>query len=77
MTTAITPSIALILVLASPVAGKIIIFVSIAPPKYFFATNLQIIGREINGQVVFADPLAEDWVGNLITVAHEFDTALR
>ena len=35
----------------------------------FSARSAKLIAGEIGGQVVFADPLAEDWAGNLLAVA--------
>jgi len=43
----------------------------------FSAKSADLIAREIDGQVVFADPLAEDWANNLRAVAHKFKVALR
>ena len=43
----------------------------------FSAKSAQLIAREIGGQVIFTDPLAEDWAGNLRAVARKFETALR
>jgi zinc transport system substrate-binding protein len=43
-----------------------------------FATkSAQVVAREIGGQVVFADPLAEDWMANLNQVAAKFKAALK
>jgi zinc transport system substrate-binding protein len=43
-----------------------------------FATkSAQVVAREIGGQVVFADPLAEDWMGNLRQIAGKFKAALK
>lgn len=39
--------------------------------------SADIIAREIGGQVVFADPLAEDWMANLRSVAVKFKAALK
>jgi len=50
-------------------------FVFVQPQ--FSARSAKLIAREIGGQVVIADPLAEDWAGNLRAVAHKFETALR
>lgn len=50
-------------------------FVFVQPQ--FSARSAKLIAREISGQVVFADPLAEDWAGNLRAVARKFETALR
>jgi hypothetical protein len=35
------------------------------------------VAREIGGQVAFADPLAEDWMSNLMAVADKFKAALK
>jgi hypothetical protein len=35
------------------------------------------VAREINGQVAFANPLAEDWMANLRQVADKFQAALK
>jgi len=43
----------------------------------FSAKSAELIAREIDGQVVFADPLAEDWANNLRAVAYKFKIALR
>jgi zinc transport system substrate-binding protein len=43
----------------------------------FSAKSAELIAREIGGQVVFADPLAEDWAGNMRAVAQKFKTALK
>jgi len=37
----------------------------------FSTRSAELIAREIGGQVVFADPLAEDWAGNLRKVARQ------
>jgi len=50
-------------------------FVFVQPQ--FSARSAKLIAREISGQVVFADPLAEDWAGNLRAVARKFEIALR
>ena len=50
-------------------------FVFVQPQ--FSARSAKLIAREISGQVVFADPLAEDWAGNLRAVARKFKSALR
>ena len=50
-------------------------FVFVQPQ--FSARSAKLIAREIGGQVVIADPLAEDWAGNLRAVARKFETALR
>jgi zinc transport system substrate-binding protein len=43
----------------------------------FSAKSAEMIAREIDGQVVFADPLAEDWANNLLAVADKFKAAVR
>jgi zinc transport system substrate-binding protein len=50
-------------------------FVFVQPQ--FSARSAKLIAGEIGGQVVFADPLAEDWADNLRGVARKFETALR
>ncbi len=53
--------------------GTIIIFVQ----PQFSSRNAETVAREINGRVVFADPLAKDWLANLQAVASEFKAALK
>ncbi len=43
----------------------------------FSAKSAELVAREIGGQVVFADPLAEDWMTNLREVAGNFKAALK
>ena len=43
----------------------------------FSAKRAEVIARGIGGQVVFADPLAEEWSVNLRKVAREIKAALR
>ena len=43
----------------------------------FSARSAELVAKEIGGQVIFADPLALDWSGNLREVAAKFKTALR
>jgi len=43
----------------------------------FSTKSAELIAREIDGQVVFADPLAADWANNLRAVAAKFKAALR
>ncbi|MFC1895563.1 metal ABC transporter solute-binding protein, Zn/Mn family [Thermodesulfobacteriota bacterium] len=43
----------------------------------FSTKSAESIARAIGGQVVFADPLAEDWAGNLRKQAQQFRAALR
>ena len=50
-------------------------FVFVQPQ--FSARSAKLIAGEIGGQFVIADPLAEDWAGNLRAVARKFETALR
>jgi zinc transport system substrate-binding protein len=43
----------------------------------FSARSAKLIAREIGGQVIYADPLTEDWADNLKAVALKIKTALR
>jgi zinc transport system substrate-binding protein len=43
----------------------------------FSTKSASVVAREIGGQVVFADPLAEDWMANLRQVAASFKAALQ
>jgi ABC-type Zn uptake system ZnuABC Zn-binding protein ZnuA len=43
----------------------------------FSDRSARLVAREIGGQVVFADPLSEDWIANLMTVADKFKAALK
>jgi zinc transport system substrate-binding protein len=43
----------------------------------FSAKSAEVIARGIGGQVVFADPLAEDWALNLRDAARKIKAALR
>ena len=43
----------------------------------FSAKSAEVIARGIGGQVIFADPLAEDWALNLRNVAQKISAALR
>jgi zinc transport system substrate-binding protein len=43
----------------------------------FSTKNAKLVACEIDGQVVFADPLAADWLANLRQVADKFRAALR
>ena len=43
----------------------------------FSTQSAELVAREIGGEVVFADPLAADWMGNLVEVAGKFKDALR
>jgi zinc transport system substrate-binding protein len=42
----------------------------------FSAKSAELVAREIGGQVIVADPLAENWSDNLRRVAKKFQTAL-
>jgi len=41
----------------------------------FSTKSAEVIAKEIGGQVVFANPLAEDWMANLRDVAGKFRAA--
>ncbi len=43
----------------------------------FSTKKAKVVAREIGGQVVFADPLAYDWLGNMRDVADKFRAALK
>jgi len=43
----------------------------------FSVKRAELVAREIGGQVVFADPLALDWLTNLRAVAGKFEAALQ
>jgi zinc transport system substrate-binding protein len=43
----------------------------------FSSKRAALVAREINGQVIFADPLAEDWPSNLRAMTAKLKTALR
>lgn len=43
----------------------------------FSTKSAELIAREIGGRVAFADPLAEDWMANLRSVAGDFEAALK
>jgi zinc transport system substrate-binding protein len=43
----------------------------------FSSRSAERVAKEIDGQLIFADPLALDWEGNLREVAAKFKTALR
>lgn len=43
----------------------------------FSDRSAQLVAKEIGGQVVFSDPLAEDWMANLREVAGKFQEALK
>lgn len=42
----------------------------------FSTKSAELIAREIHGSVLFIDPLAEDWLANMQTVAKKFKEAL-
>lgn len=52
------------------------ITVLFAQPQ-FSKKNAEMIAREIDGQVVLIDPLAEDWFANMTYVADTLGSALR
>lgn len=43
----------------------------------FSRKNASLVAREINGEVLFVDPLAEDWLTNLLVVAEKFNQAAK
>ena len=43
----------------------------------FSAKSAELLSGEIGGQIVYADPLAENWAGNLREVARKFGAAAR
>jgi zinc transport system substrate-binding protein len=43
----------------------------------FSTKSAELVAKEIGGEVVFADPLAEDWLANLQEVAEIFKAALK
>lgn len=43
----------------------------------FSQKNAEVVAREIRGEVVFADPLAEDWLNNLKEVGEKFKSAAK
>jgi zinc transport system substrate-binding protein len=43
----------------------------------FSSKSAELVAKEIGGQVVFADPLAENWAANLREVALKFNAALK
>jgi zinc transport system substrate-binding protein len=54
-------------------AGIKVVFVQ----PQFSTKSARLVAQEIGGQVAFADPLAEDWMANLRTVALKFQAALK
>ncbi|CAB1061379.1 Zinc ABC transporter, substrate-binding protein ZnuA [Olavius sp. associated proteobacterium Delta 1] len=57
-------------------AREIDIKVIFVQPQYS-VRNAELIAREIGGQVVFADPLAENWADNLRKVAQQIKVQLK
>jgi zinc transport system substrate-binding protein len=43
----------------------------------FSSKSAKLVAKEIGGQVAVADPLAQDWSGNLRAVVREFKGALQ
>jgi zinc transport system substrate-binding protein len=43
----------------------------------FSSRSAELVANEIGGRVIFADPLASDWSGNLREVAQKFKVALK
>ena len=43
----------------------------------FSTKSASVVAREIGGQVVLVDPLAENWMANMREVAAKFKAALR
>ena len=43
----------------------------------FSAKSAKLVAKEINGEVAFVDPLAENWSANLSEVANKFKSALK
>lgn len=57
-------------------ARKSEITIIFAQPQ-FSTKDAKVVAKEIGGQVVFADPLAEDWIANLRHIADTFHAALK
>jgi zinc transport system substrate-binding protein len=57
-------------------AGEKDIRVIFVQPQ-FSIRSAKVVAKAINGRVIFADPLAEDWISNLRKVASEFEAALN
>jgi len=55
--------------------GKGIKIIFVQPE--FSTQSAEVVAKEIGGQVVFANPLAEDWMSNLREVARKFEAAVR
>jgi zinc transport system substrate-binding protein len=43
----------------------------------FSSKSAELVAKEIGGRVIFADPLAEDWMANMREVAAAFEAALK
>ena len=43
----------------------------------FSSKRAELVAREIGGQVVYADPVAEDWLANMLEMADKIMAALR
>lgn len=43
----------------------------------FSKKSAEVVAREIRGEVLFADPLAEDWLNNLKEVGQKFKSAVK
>jgi zinc transport system substrate-binding protein len=43
----------------------------------FSSRSAELVAKEIGGRVIFADPLASDWSGNLREVAQKFKAAIK
>ena len=43
----------------------------------FSVKSAEVVAQGIGGQVAFADPLAQDWMENLLAVAAKFEAAVR
>jgi zinc transport system substrate-binding protein len=43
----------------------------------FSAKSAELVAKEIDGEVAFVDPLAENWSANLLEVADKFKAALK
>ena len=52
------------------------ISVIFAQPQ-FSQKSAKVVAKEIKGEVIFADPLAEDWITNLRDIAEKFKLAVK
>lgn len=57
-------------------ARRLNIRIIFAQPQ-FSSRSATLIAREIHGNVIFIDPLAEEWDVNLIKAARQFSTSLK